>query len=481
MEGQQSSVPVVVELDPVPDVVSSLEAVADWPDVVLLESRIDREEVSRYSFLVADPVEFVTCEVPQRGADPFARLRVLLETSATDRVAGLPPFQGGVMGVLGYELAAAWEDTPRSRHDEFALPALAAGLYDTVVAWDHVLGRAWIISQGFPETDHDRRSERARQRADQWTRRLSAAEATEVTGAVAEDVSQPRPSVLRQQQLAPSFPVVGHDGLFSDFSREAYLEAVGQVIELIHAGDIFQANLSQRLIAVQPATALELYARLRQRNPAPFAGYMSHDDWQIVSASPERFVSLRDGLVETRPIKGTRRRPGDPEVGVLVQGELSESEKDQAENVMIVDLLRNDLSRVCRSGSVAVPQLCGIEVYETVLHLVSQIRGVLREGLSAWDLLASVFPGGSITGAPKLQAMQVIADLEPTVRGPYCGSLFYVGCDGSMDSSILIRTFVVRHGWVQCSVGGGIVAQSDPVAEYNETMDKAAGMLRALS
>ena len=177
MGSQQSSLPVVVELDPVPDVVSSLEAVSDWPDVVLLESRIDREEVSRYSFLVADPVEFVTCEVPQRGVDPFARLRVLLEASARDRVAGLPPFQGGVMGVLGYELAAAWEQTPRSRHDEFALPALAAGLYDTVVAWDHVLGRAWVISQGFPETDHDRRSKRARQRADEWSRRLSAAEA----------------------------------------------------------------------------------------------------------------------------------------------------------------------------------------------------------------------------------------------------------------------------------------------------------------
>jgi para-aminobenzoate synthetase component 1 len=478
MLGQQASLPVVVELDPVPDVVSSLAAVADWPDVVLLESRIDRDEVSRYSFLVADPVEFVTCELPERGSDPFARLRVLHEASATDRVAGLPPFQGGVMGLLGYELAAAWEDTPRSPYNEFALPALAAGLYDTVVAWDHVLGRAWVISQGFPETDHDRRSKRARQRADEWSRRLSAAEAA---GPIAEGVAQLRSPALERRQLAPSFPVVGHDGLFSDFSRESYLEAVGRVIELIHAGDIFQANLSQRLIAVQPAAAHELYARLRQRNPAPFSGYMSHDDWQIVSASPERFVSLRDGLVETRPIKGTRRRPGDPEAGVLMQGELSESEKDQAENVMIVDLLRNDLSRVCRPGSVAVPQLCGLEVYETVLHLVSQIRGVLREGLTAWDLLASMFPGGSVTGAPKLQAMQVIAELEPTVRGPYCGSLFYVGCDGSMDSSILIRTFVVRHGWVQCSVGGGIVAQSDPVSEYNETMDKAAGMLRALA
>lgn len=468
-------VPLVVELDPVPDVVVSLEAVSDLPDVVLLESRIDREEVSRYSFLVADPVEFVTCEVAERGVDPFARLREVLGEWESEQIAGLPPFQGGVAGMLGYELSAAWEGLPRSVHDEFSLPVLAAGVYDRVVAWDHVLGRAWIISQGFPESDPRRRRQRARQRADELIGRLSATDRPVVHAAVSAE------GALDPKQLASLWPVAGHDGLYSDFSRESYLEAVGRVIEYIHAGDIFQANLSQRLLARQPAPAPELYARLRQRNPAPFSGYMSHDDWEIVSASPERFVSLCDGQVETRPIKGTRRRPEDPSVGVLVQGELSESEKDHAENVMIVDLLRNDLSRVCRPSSVTVPLLCGVEVYETVLHLVSQIRGVLRGGLTAWDLLESVFPGGSITGAPKVRAMEVIAEIEPTVRGPYCGSLFYVGCDGSMDSSILIRTFVVRHGWVQCSVGGGIVAQSDPVSEYNETMDKAAGMLRALS
>ena len=468
-------VPLVVELDPVPDVMASLEAVSDLPDVVLLESRIDREEVSRYSFLVADPVEFVTCEAAQRGVDPYARLRELLGDSGSGRIDGLPPFQGGVMGMLGYELSVAWESIPHSGHDEFALPVLAAGIYDRVVAWDHVLGRAWVISQGIPEPDPRRRRQRAAERADELIERLSVAEPPAAASTV------PPARALDRQQLAPSWPVAGHDGLYSDFSRESYLEAVGRVIEYIHAGDIFQANLSQRLLARQPAPARELYARLRQRNPAPFSGYMSHDDWEIVSASPERFVSLCDGQVETRPIKGTRRWPGDPGVGVLVQGELSESEKDQAENVMIVDLLRNDLSRVCRPSSVTVPLLCGVEVYETVLHLASQIRGVLREGLTAWDLLAAVFPGGSITGAPKVRAMEVIAEIEPTVRGPYCGSLFYVGCDGSMDSSILIRTFVVRHGWVQCSVGGGIVAQSDPLSEYNETMDKAAGMLRALA
>ncbi|MFP6768186.1 MAG: anthranilate synthase component I family protein [Planctomycetaceae bacterium] len=465
--------PVVVELSSVPDVIAALDAVADLPDVVLLESRIDREEVSRFSFLVADPFEFITCGRPGYGEDPFARLRELTDRDVVGRVAGLPPFQGGAVGVLGYELGAAWERVPRPGRDEFALPALAVGMYDWVVAWDHVLGRAWVISQGFPERDPRSRRLRAEIRAAEIVERLASFDPATV-------IAGPSPTGFTPDQLAPLERVDGHEGLFSDFSRDAYLDAVARVIDYIHAGEIFQANLSQRLLAPQPVSARELYARLRSRNPAPFAGYMAHDDWEIVSASPERFVSLREGMVETRPIKGTRRRLGNSEVGLFVTGELRESEKDRAENVMIVDLLRNDLSRVCRPGTVSVPLLCGVEMYETVLHLVSEIRGVLRSDQTAWDLLAAVFPGGSITGAPKVRAMEVIAEIEPTVRGPYCGSLFYVGYDGSMDSSILIRSFVVRHGWIQCSVGGGIVAQSDPVAEFDETMTKAVGMLRAL-
>ena len=470
--------PVVEELPVVPDVIAALDAVADLPDVVLLESRIDRQEVSRYSFLVADPFEFITCLRPGFGEDPFERLRALTARDVVGRVAGLPPFQGGAVGVLGYELGAAWERVARPERDEFALPALAVGMYDWVVAWDHVLERAWIISQGFPETDPRSRRRRAESRAAEILERLTSFDP--LTSRPAIDIDDSVSGRLTPDHLAPLQSVDGHEELYSDFSRDAYLDAVGRVIDYIHAGEIFQANLSQRLLAPQPASARELYARLRRRNPAPFAGYMAHDDWEIVSASPERFVSLRDGRVETRPIKGTRRRRGNSEVGLFVTGELRESEKDRAENVMIVDLLRNDLSRVCRPGTVTVPLRGGVEMYETLLHLVSESRGVLRAGQTAWDLLAAVFPGGSITGAPKVRAMEVIAEIEPTVRGPYCGSLFYVGYDGSMDSSILIRSFVVRHGWVQCSVGGGIVAQSDPAAEFDETMDKAAGMLRAL-
>jgi para-aminobenzoate synthetase component I len=244
--------------------------------------------------------------------------------------------------------------------------------------------------------------------------------------------------------------------------------------------DVFQVNLSQRLLHPARASSVELYCRLRERNPAPFAGYFACDDWAVVSASPERFVSVRDGEVETRPIKGTRRRRIEPEADLYTRDELRESEKDQAENVMIVDLLRNDLSRVCAPGTVRVPQLCAVETYETVQHLVSEIRGRLAPSHDVWDLLRAAFPGGSITGAPKVRAMEIIAELEPTVRGPYCGSLFYAGFDGTLDSSILIRTFTCRHGWVQCPVGGGIVAQSDPEDEYDETLHKAEGMLRAL-
>jgi para-aminobenzoate synthetase component 1 len=201
----------------------------------------------------------------------------------------------------------------------------------------------------------------------------------------------------------------------------------------------------------------------------------------VASASPERFVRVANGEVETRPIKGTRSRRATPEADLFTRDELRESEKDQAENVMIVDLLRNDLSRVCAPGTIRVPELCRVETYETVQHLVSEVRGRLNVGQTPWDLFRAVFPGGSVTGAPKVRSMEIIAELEPTARGPYCGSLFYVGFNGQADSNILIRTFTVRNGWIQCPVGGGIVAQSNPVAEYEETLVKAEGMLRALT
>ncbi|RLT12386.1 MAG: anthranilate synthase component I family protein [Planctomycetota bacterium] len=470
------SFPLIQPLNPPPDVAETLRRFADWPNVVLFDSASRRPELGRYSFLAADPFEFQELSSVPFGVDPFAQLREWSQRFAAATVPELPPFQGGAAGFLSYELGGAWEQLPRPAINEFELPWLAVGLYDWVIAWDHEQGTAWILSHGFP-AEGTERERRAAERMQAVLARLNVGDASRVARTC--DPSATLPTVN-------PFTRTPFDSGGSNFSRDEYLRAVERVIEYIRAGDIFQVNLSQRLLFPSSEEALTLYLRLRQFNPAPFAGYFAHDDWTIASASPERFVNVLGGEVETRPIKGTRRRRHRPEADLFTEDELRESEKDQAENVMIVDLLRNDLSKVCSPGSIRVPSLCAVETYETVQHLVSVVRGTLGrdsagQQLNAWDLLAALFPGGSITGAPKVRAMEIIAELEPTVRGPYCGSLFYVGFDGSTDSSILIRTFTVRRGWIQCCVGGGIVAQSDPAAEYEETLHKAAGMLQALT
>jgi para-aminobenzoate synthetase component 1 len=468
--------PLVEELNPCPDVMDALGAFADLSGLVLLDSALVREPMGRYSFLSADPFETVILQRAEFGVDPFENLRTKVREFQSKPIAGLPPFQGGVAGLLSYELGTAFERIPRVATDEFALPDLAVGFYDWVLAWDHQQRRAWIISHGWPRGDDADRLERAAERLRWVQSRLKSHPTSKLSRGASDSPSK----ILPSERRAPQFPAPGLEGLTSNFSREAYIQAVRRTIEYIHAGDIFQANLSQRLLYPSRIDPITLAARLRRENAAPFGGFVAFDDWAVVSASPERFVSVRNGEVETRPIKGTRQRRPIPEADLFTRDELRESAKDQAENVMIVDLLRNDLSRVCAPGSIRVPQLCAVESYETVQHLVSEVRGRLETGNDVWDLLRVVFPGGSITGAPKVRAMEIIAELEPTARGPYCGSLFYVGFDGAADSNILIRTFVCRRGWIQCGVGGGIVANSEPQAEYEETLHKAAGMLRAL-
>ncbi len=276
------------------------------------------------------------------------------------------------------------------------------------------------------------------------------------------------------------YPVDGQPGVTSSFTRACYLQAARRAIDYIHAGDCFQVNLAQRLLHPLVASRAEIYRHLRAQNPATFSGYFDLGDFVIASSSPERFLRVEHGEVETRPIKGTRPRGATPAEDRQQAEALTHSAKDRAENIMIVDLLRNDLGRVCAYGSVRVPALCRVESYRYVHHLVSEVRGRLRPECSPIDLLRAAFPGGSVTGAPKIRAMEIIAELEPTARGPYCGSLGYIGFDGSMDTNILIRTLVLGGGWVQCSVGGGIVADSVPEQEYEETWHKAEGMLRAL-
>ena len=506
-------VPAVEELKIVPSPADALKAFAGSDGLILFDSALQRGRLGRYSFLAADPIATFNVERAACSSDPFASVRAtvdrLNDQFLLKRLPDLPPFQGGVAGMLSYELGRCWEKIPRSGKDEFELPDAWFGIYDWVIAWDHQQGQAWVISHGLPEievqdagqtersicdADQSACRERAAVRIQNVVARLRTVDAQRTADAQrttdaerTADAQQRNGDLLSEPELAKQHPLPGWDGVTSDFTREDYLTAVERVIELIHAGDIFQANLSQRLLARCDVPPTDLYATLRDCNPAPFAGFLAHDDWAIVSASPERFLRVENGVVETRPIKGTRQRRTAPEADLFTRDELRQSEKDVAENVMIVDLLRNDLSRVCEPGSISVPELCVVETYETVQHLVSEVRGTLKqsrgqgdEESDIWSLLAASFPGGSITGAPKVRAMEIISELEPTARGPYCGSLFYSGFDGTFDSSILIRSFVCRRGWVQCRVGGGIVAQSEPVAEYEETLHKAEGMLRAL-
>lgn len=460
--------PLVHELIPPPDPFDALRRFADLDGVLLFESASRRPRLGRYSFLTADPFFHHRVHRPHYGRDPFSSIWLGM-TGEAETVPSLPPFQGGAAGLLCYELGGMWERLPPPHEESLPIPVLAVGIYDWVIAWDHEAARAWIVSQGLPQRAPDKRAARASGRLRRILKRLS------------EPVPPPdaAPS-WTAPSTGPQFPLPGYPGVVSDFDRNGYLRAVERIINYIRAGDIFQANLSQRLSVRTDLSPIELYGRLRVVNPAPFAGYFASDHWAVVSASPERFLEVREGRVETRPIKGTRPRSPDPDADARLRADLLASEKDRAENVMIVDLLRNDLSRVCRPRTVTMPDLCVLETYETVHHLVSEVRGELETWRTVWDLLAAAFPGGSITGAPKVRAMEILRELEPTARGPYCGSLFYVGFDGSADSNILIRTMAVRGGEVRIGVGGGITAASDPAEEYQETLDKAAAMLRAL-
>ena len=469
--GETQKLVVVRRLTPVPDPEECFRKLARLPGCIFFDSALRHPTLGRYSFLAADPFDIV--EFSSARENLFFELEQQVARFRQPALIGLPPFQGGLAGCLSYDLNRTLESIAMPHFDEFQLPVLSLGMYDVVVAWDHELDEAWLISQGFPEIEPSLRRRRSEQRADEFLRWLS----------LPQPLSEPFKTAFDRlpiDALAPQSAAGALTGLLSNLSATEYLAAIRQAVDYIWAGDIFQVNLAQRLLYPIGCSSVDLYLHLRRVNPAPFAGYCAFDKHQILSASPERFFSLRQRNIETRPIKGTRRRTGFPESDLVSGYELMTSEKDRAENVMIVDLLRNDLSRCCDDDSIEVTQLCGLERFPTVLHLVSAIQGRLRSDCTVADLLTATFPGGSVTGAPKVRAMEIIAELEPTARGPYCGSLAYFGFDGSVDTNILIRTITAAKGWWQMPVGGGIVAMSDPRREYDETWAKATGLLRAI-
>lgn len=470
----------VIDISSDVTVCQALDRFSDQQHLLLLNSagRI-RERDSRYSFLTADPILIRTVLTAEFQCEPFAQLREWQQMLPELESGTVPPFCGGIAGLLSYELGTAFERIPSGESDAFRTPSMIAGLFDWCIVWDHIAStvRAFVLELKLPVEGQSADS-RHKSRI-QWIRnRLS-----ERTGCfrTPQRICAGQQVNLAAEATGHRLPLDSKAEVWTNFSRSEYIAAVNRVLEYIRAGDIFQANLSQQLTARWSGTAEELFLRVRQLNPAPFCALLRTRDFAVVSASPERFLKVtRARFVETRPIKGTRRRQKSPIADLYTTAELTHSPKDRAENVMIVDLLRNDLSRSCRPGTVRVIGLCEVELFETVQHLVSTVVGELRPEMDVWDLVAGCFPGGSITGAPKIRAMQIISELEQATRGAYCGSLFYAGPGQDFDSSILIRTFTLLNGMVRFPVGGGIVADSVADDEYRETLHKASGMLRAL-
>ena len=479
------NVATAAHVEPLPKELNAsvaFERLKHLPNCIWLDSALVGDNQSRYSFLASDPVDVL--EVERVVADPLAKLEQWMERYQSITVPGLPPFQGGVAGFMGYELGRCFERVPAAKHNEFDLPLATLALYDVVLAWDHTTHEGWIVSQGFPESSSPvARMQRAKDRCHAFLKLLLTNQSKQNGSPTYVLPMAPIHEVhaMAHGLTAAQFETRLGGGWLGNFDSSGFCSVVQKARDYIYAGDIFQVNLSQRLLCPARCDSASLYQRLRRINAAPFAGYFDIGTAQIISASPERFLQVKDRWIETRPIKGTRRRTGDAILDAQIAKELMHSEKDRSENIMIVDLLRNDLSRVCEIDSLNVTQLCEVEAFPFVLHLVSCIRARLRSGASVTELVAAMFPGGSITGAPKIRAMEIIAELEPTVRGPYCGSLGYFSSDGSMDWNILIRTLTASRGWWQFQVGGGIVSDSVPEQEEEETWTKAAGLVAAIN
>ncbi|HEU5117585.1 MAG TPA: aminodeoxychorismate synthase component I [Isosphaeraceae bacterium] len=436
--------------------------IGSWDRPALLMGGASFGIPGRWSFLAANPrlvFEAVSGSwtlrdqfaIRAQGNDPFWGLQQALAIGTPPRqpleVSHLPPFQGGWIGHLGYDLAPCIEVLPRKAMRDSRIADIRLSLYDTFVAIDHLENRADLWSF---DLRHEG-TEALRDRMALWRDRLE---------------NSPEPPLL---------PSRGGP-LTSGFDRSGYLSAVQAVRDYIAAGDVFQINLSQRFASEGDFDPLDLFLRLRRRSPAPFSAFLRWDDLAVVSASPEWFYRTEGARIVTRPIKGTRPRGQNPSHDAALARELLASEKDRAELTMIVDLERNDLGRVCQFGSVNVSQPCGLETYAQVHHLVATVQGLLRPGTSPADVLRALFPGGSITGAPKIRAMQIIDELEPVRRSLYTGAIGYISSHGDSAFNIAIRTMLVEGQRASFGVGGGIVIDSEPALEYEETLHKGRGL-----
>ncbi len=442
-----------------------------YPYTIFLDSSMIHNRLGRYSFISGDPFLVFSskankCYLKSAGktntytANPFDLLQKLTKKYQLKDNEGLPPFPGGIAGYFSYDLGWHLEKLPIIAKDDISLPDCCLGFYDWTIAIDHLSNQTHIISTGFPKEEEIKRKTKA------WERLKE----------IKEIINKKSSSKF----ILPEGDFTTSGKFASNFTKYNYLKSVEKIKEYIAAGDIYQANLTQRLHAEIKVSPLALYERLRKLNPAPFASFLNFPEGAVVSSSPERYIKVENGRVETRPIKGTRPRGNTPKEDKQLKEDLINSPKDRAELLMIVDLVRNDLSRVCEKGSIKVPELFTLEAYATVYHLVSTVEGILPPDKDTIDVLRASFPGGSITGCPKIRAMEIIEELEPTKRHIYTGSIGYIGFDGNSDLNIVIRTFLLKNNNAFFQVGGAIVADSDPESEYQETLDKAKALINAL-
>jgi len=426
-----------------------------------LDSSMIHDKLGRYSFIGFEPQITLKSKkgfVEARGkchdnklfADPFSELQGILDKYKAF-YEGKLPFIGGAVGYLGYDMCHHLENLPRKALDDVQAPDCFFGVYDGVIVIDHFKGAVYAAAAGLLSD------------ADEWAEYVEKTISAGKPGCFSLEVSAPKIS------LTPSM------------TKTEYMKSVDKIRDYIKSGEVYQVNMTQRFSGESSFSPYELYAHLRRINPAPFAFYMDFGEGQIISSSPERFVKIRGAKVQTRPIKGTRPRGKNPQQDAANRKELLESEKDRSELLMIVDLERNDLGRVCKAGSVKVPELFLLEEYATVYHLAATVEGELEEGVSAVDCLRAMFPGGSITGAPKIRAMEIIDELENFGRDIYTGSIGYIGFDGNADFNIAIRTILRIGDRVFFHSGGGIIWDSDGEMEYEEMLDKSRALIRALN
>lgn len=428
-----------------------------------------RFPLARWSFITTEPFLVISfspghlsieprCPGISFPDDPFQVLENLLDAYRIKENTPTP-FPAGAIGFLSYELRTFSERVPTSAVDDLRLPHMWFCFYDAVVSIDHYKKRIWITSTGIPE-----------QGTAMETRRQARCE--ELLAVLRRDTNGDKEESPKGKERT----------LFSSFSHSRYIEAIKRVKEYIAAGDVYQVNIAQRYSVYSEADGFSLFQQLLRANPSPFAAYLAGETFSVLSCSPERFIQYdaMTGIIHTRPIKGTRPRGRNPDEDARLASELLASEKDRAEHVMIVDLERNDLGRLAETGSVCVPEFCVLEPFPTVFHLTSTVEAELKPGTGPASILRATFPGGSITGAPKVRAMEIIDEIEPVARGIYTGAIGYLSFNGNIDLNIVIRTLVLTGGYIHFHVGGGIVADSEPEAEYKETIDKGIAFSRVL-